>query len=294
MLRWKSRKNKIGKDKVMLFDTHLHLIYPEKLSYPWLDNFEVLNKPSRYDEYKKRASRLGIKGCLHMEVDVAKSHIRDETELVGDLMKREKGPLKGAISSCRPESKQFPEFLEWAQENSIIKGFRRVLHVVPDETSKSEIFRSNVKRLSGTGLTFDVCVASHQLELAAELIDCCPDVTFILDHCGVPNIKDGDFLEWKQKITELSKRENLMGKISGIIAYGDRNTWGLENVRPYFEHTVSAFGDKKIVWGSDSPVCNLGGGIETWVAVTYAITSEWTKDEKKSLFWDNAMALWDL
>ena len=276
----------------MLFDTHLHLIYTERLRYPWLDNIEFLNKPSKYDEYKIRASRLGIKGCLHMEVDVAENQICEETGLISELMEKENGPLKGAISACRPESKKFPEFLEWAQENKVIKGFRRVLHVVSDEISKSEIFRSNVKRLSGTGLTFDVCVSSQQLTLAAELIDCCPDVTFILDHCGVPDIKGGDTKEWEKQITELSKRENLIGKISGIIAYGDADTWGIGDIRPYFEHTVKAFGSKRLIWGSDSPVCNLGGGIETWVAATYAMTSDWTKVEKESLFWKNAVELW--
>ena len=237
-------------------------------------------------------SRLGIKACLHMEVDVAEPLIREETKLVNELMKNQKGPLRGAISACRPESKQFPEFLEWAQKNPVIKGFRRVLHVVPDETSQSERFRSNVKRLSGTGLTFDVCVSVRQLTLAAELIDCCPDVQFILDHCGVPNIQSGNMRQWQQQITELSKRENLIGKISGIIAYGDADKWGLDDIRPYFEHTVSAFGDKRIIWGSDSPVCNLGGGIETWVAATYAMTNYWTKEEKESLFWNNAVDLW--
>ena len=276
-----------------LFDTHLHLIYPERLRYPWLDNVDFLNKPSKYNEYIKRASRLGIKGCLHMEVDVAENLIREETKLVSELMEKENGPLRGVISACRPESKQFPDFLEWAQENPLIKGFRRVLHVVPNETSQTDIFRSNIKRLSGTGLTFDVCVSSQQLHLAAELVDCCPEVTFILDHCGVPDIKSGKIEEWKKQITELSKRNNLVGKISGIVAYGDPKTWGLDEILPYFEHTVSAFGHNRILWGSDSPVCNLGGGIETWVAATYAITNYWSTEDKESLFWNNAIKLWD-
>ena len=35
----------------MLFDTHLHLIYPDILRYPWLDKVDLLNKPSRYEDY---------------------------------------------------------------------------------------------------------------------------------------------------------------------------------------------------------------------------------------------------
>ena len=61
----------------MLFDTHLHLIYPDQLKYPWLESVDILNKPSKYDSYKKKAARLGIKTCLHMEVDV---EFEDEVE----------------------------------------------------------------------------------------------------------------------------------------------------------------------------------------------------------------------
>ena len=278
----------------MLFDTHLHLIYPDQLKYPWLESVDILNKPSRYDSYKKKAARLGIKTCLHMEVDVEERFIGQETTLVAELMKNEGGPLKGAISACRPESKEFVSFLEKAQENPIIKGFRRVLHVVPDNLSQTDVFRSNIKRLSGSGLTFDICVQARQLALAKELVDYCPDVTFILDHCGVPDIKARDMSAWKLHITELSKRKNLLVKISGIIAYGDNDTWSLDDIKPYFEHAVSAFGFERIIWGSDSPVCNLGGGIETWVAATYAITNSWTTEERRALLCDNALNLWSL
>ena len=117
-----------------------------------------------------------------------------------------------------------------------------------------------------------------------ELIDFCPKVTFILDHCGVPNIKEGDFNVWKKSIAQLAQRDNLFCKISGIIAYGDTITWTLDDIKPYFEQVVNSFGFKRIIWGSDSPVCNLGGGIETWVAATYLMTQDWSNEEKKNFF----------
>ena len=45
---------------------------------------------------------------------------------------------------------------------------------------------------------------------------------------------------------------------------------------------VSSFGIKRIISGSDSPVCNLGGGLETWVAATYLMTQDWSNEEKKA------------
>ncbi len=69
-----------------------------------------------------------------------------------------------------------------------MKGFRRVLHVVPDDVSQSATFRANVARLKGTGLPFDLVVKPHQIPIVQALVDLNPDVQFVLDHCGVPDI----------------------------------------------------------------------------------------------------------
>ena len=119
-------------------------------------------------------------------------------------------------------------------------------------------------------------------------------MTFILDHCGVPNIKEGNIHDWKSSISKLALRDNLFCKISGIIAYGDNRMWNVDDIKPYFDHVVNSFGFKRIFWGSDNPVCNLGGGLETWVAATYLMTQDWSNEEKKNFFWSNAINLWDL
>ena len=38
----------------MLFDTHLHLIYPDRLSYPWLEAVPALNVPSTLPPTRKK------------------------------------------------------------------------------------------------------------------------------------------------------------------------------------------------------------------------------------------------
>ncbi len=275
-----------------MFDTHLHLIYPDRLRYPWLDSVPALNMPSTFDEYMKKARRLGIRDCLHMEVDVDPAQIAQETDLVTDLMALPASPMRGAISACRPEGVDFAEFLDLARQNPVIRGFRRVLHTQPDDLSRSPVFRDNIKRLSGTGLTFDLCVLPHQLPIAAELVDQCPEVTFVLDHCGVPDIAAKALSPWQQNMTELAKRPNVTAKISGIIAYANPENWGLDDIRPYFDHTVTAFGHDRIIWGSDSPVCNLGGGLETWVAATHALTSDWTAQDRNAFYDTNARNIW--
>ena len=168
------------------------------------------------------------------------------------------------------------------------------MHVVPDELSTSNVFRDNVKRLSNTGLTFDLCVLPAQLPLAIELADHCPDVTFVLDHCGVPDVSGQSLEPWAEHMKALAQRENVVAKISGVMAYGNPDTWSLEDIRPFVEYTIEAFGWKRVVWGSDSPVCTLAGRIETWVAATHALIDVCSADEKAALLHDNAVTLWSI
>ncbi|MET1412150.1 amidohydrolase [Roseibium sp. HPY-6] len=278
----------------MLFDTHLHLIYKDRLKYPWLNDFDTLNRDSHFDAYCRDAARLGIGGCLHMEVDVAEHHIEKEAAVIDELIDAPGSMMRGMISSCRPESDDFAAFLERARSNPNIKGFRRVLHVVPDDVGTTVTFRDNIKRLSGTGLTFDLCVLPRQLHLALDLVSHCPDVTFILDHCGVPDVAAGAFEPWRTGVKALAERPNVFAKISGVVAYGNPDTWTLNDIRPFVEETVDAFGTDRIVWGSDSPVCNLGGGLPTWVAATHALTERWSTTDREALYHINACRLWRL
>lgn len=278
----------------MLFDTHLHLIYKDRLSYPWLNDFSALDRDNSFQDYALAAARLGIEGCFHMEVDVAEHLIEEEIRVISGAPTEESSLLQGIIASCRPEYSDFPDFLARCGENPNIRGFRRVLHVVPDNVSASTVFRDNVRRLSGTGLTFDLCVLPRQLHLARDLVDHCPGVSFVLGHCGVPDIAKGALEPWRSDIRALAQRPNVHAKISGIIAYGDPHAWTLADLRPFVDEVVDAFGPDRLLWGSDSPVCNLGGGLAQWVAATHALTADWSAEDRADLYRENAFRLWSL
>ncbi len=278
----------------MIIDTHLHLIYRNKLSYPWLKQVSELDRDATYDQYHTIAARVGITDALHMEVDVAEHDQVAETDLIKTFMHKPDCLLRGAIASCRPESTNFIDNLEHQLERNEIKGLRRVLHVMEDSLSTTTLFRDNLRRLSGTGLTFDLCVLPAQIPLAIELVDECPDVTFILDHCAVPDIKTQSWSPWSTHLNKIAQRHNVIVKISGVMAYANPNTWTLDDLRPYVEHTIGSFGWDRVVWGSDSPVCTLGGSLETWVAATHALLRGCSKEEKSALLHTNAARLWSL
>jgi predicted TIM-barrel fold metal-dependent hydrolase len=277
-----------------IIDTHLHLIYRDRLSYPWLADIAPLNRDFSYETYAAEARRCGVTDAIHIEVDVAQADIEAETRNVEELARGPATLLRGAISACRPEDDGFPAFLDRQVADPFVKGFRRVLHVVPEDLSEGATFRGNVKRLAAAARPFDLCVRPDQIDKAIALTDLAPSVQFVLDHCGVPAIKDRAEHPWREKISAIARRPNVAVKISGVVAYAEPATWTIADIRPYVEHVIESFGWDRVVWGSDWPVCTLTASLSIWVAAAQAITLGCSADERARLFSVNARRIWRL
>jgi len=266
-----------------ILDTHLHLVYQDRLSYPWLANAPALNRQWPVESYFAEATRLGIESAIHMEVDVAEGDIAAETALVTSLDPR----IVGAIASCRPEQDGFARYLDTVTQNPKVRGLRRILHEVPDDLSEPPLFAENLRLLAGYGLSFDLCLRADQLPIGMRLVDGAPDVQFVLDHCGVPDVLGKAFEPWRTYITELARRPNLVAKISGIVAYAGPD-WTLADLRPFAEHVIDSFGWDRVVWGSDHPVCTRTANLTRWVEGTHALIAGASAGEKARLLHANA------
>ncbi len=278
----------------MIVDTHLHIIDRQALRYPWLAGEPALDRNFSYPAYASEAARLGIGRTLHMEVDVDPAQMQAETDHVRGIAARPGSLVAGAIAACRPESREFAAYMEKQAADPFVKGLRRVLHGVSGDVSASPLFHENIRRMQGTGLTYDLIFRPDDLPRAMALADAAPGLTFILDHFGRPDLKGGSGQPWWGHVAELAKRPNVVAKISGIIAYTDPDGWTVESLRPFFEHIVRHFGWDRMVWGSDWPVCNLGGGLSWWVAATHALVDGSSLDERGKLFSRNARTIWNL
>lgn len=268
-----------------ILDTHLHLIYPDRFTYEWIGPEHKLSKPWTYEAYFAEAADLGIEGALHMEVDVAEQDIEAETAFVTTLPR-----IAGAIAACRPEYDGFPAQLDriLSAGEGRMKGLRRVLHEVPDDVSLAPIFADNLRRLVQHGLTFDLCLRADQLHLGVRLARLVPDLTFVLDHCGNPDISGSGLDPWRGALAEIARLPNVVGKVSGLVNHCDPG-WTAETLRPYVEHMIESFGWDRVVWGSDHPVATVTGGTLTdWVNAATIITAAASEGEKAALFYRNA------
>lgn len=281
-------------------DTHLHLLYPQRLHYDWTADAPALCRAFLLETYWDECRTLGVGQSLHMEVDVRENEIAAETDLVAELAGAPNSPIGGAISACRPESEDqiaFAAFAEQICANPLVKGFRRVLHTMPDGLSQSAHFRANLRVLTSQGHPFDLCVTAAQLSHAYDLAKTLSDSSFVLDHCGIPPVQ-GDLSQWKLDMARLAALPNVNCKISGIIAYGNWESDALapiaDDLRPIIEHCVEIFGWDRLVWGSDWPVCTLTKGVKIWKDVTDYTLSGVSAAEREALACENAKRIYRL
>ena len=280
-----------------MIDTHQHLLYPELFAYPWVGNVPALAGPFRLEEYGKSSQGCGIKGCLFMEVDAAQPAA--EARFFCGLAEDSGNGILGVIASARPEHDGFEASLD-AIAHPKLAGIRRVLHTQPDGLSQSGLFRENLRALGRRGLPFDLCVLQRQLPVAHELIRACPEVSFVLDHCGVPDIAanaapDGEgFRAWREGVRAIASAPNVCCKISGLTAYASDAQRTADGLRPYVETVLESFGPARCVWGGDWPVVNLGSGLARWCDLSRELLSGLSADEQDAVFARNATQVYHL
>ncbi len=278
-----------------LLDTHQHLIYPDQAGYQWTNDIpELAHRAFHLQQYHALTQDACIDGSIFMEAGVDDADYQHETRFVARLAADPANAILGLIASCRPETATgYDAWLEECADLPVL-GFRRVLHVVDDELSRRETFRTNVRKLGARDLSFDMCFLARQLPIALELARACDNTRLILNHCGVPDIAGDGLDPWRRDIAALAALPNVFCKVSGVMAYCAPGTASLETVRPYLDHVLACFGADRLVWGSDWPVVNMGGGIGGWLAATRTFLDGLSTDEAAALAHGTAQKVYRL
>lgn len=271
-----------------IVDTHQHLWDMDRFTFSWCKDISHLNRSFRMPDYLEAIRGTGIEKSVHLEADVDEPYMLDETRYVLELAEAGDNPLSGVVACARPEKQSFRKYLDQIAGPPALKGVRRVLHTQPDELARSTTFIENIRVLPSYGLSFDICVLARQMPVAINLVSHCPEVTFILDHCGVPNVKEKALDPWREHMREISGFSNVYAKISGLVAYADPVSWTPEDLRPFIEHTIECFGWDRVMFGSDWPVCTQAATLKDCVETLSLLTRNASESERHKLFYGNA------
>jgi L-fuconolactonase len=302
-------KQAVKETDIPIIDCHQHLWDLSKFKLPWIKPGGLLSRSFVTADYLEAIAGTGIKHSVYMEVDVEPSQQQAEAEHLIELCKSGKAPTIAAVVSGRPAAENFRDYIKPLAASPYIKGIRQVLHgSTPAGFCLQEAFVRGIRLLGELGLSFDLCLRPKELGDAAKLAENCPQTRFIVDHCGNADPKaffkagdprlsavriDHDADGWRRDIERLAAQNNVICKISGIVARVPKQ-WSADDLAPIVNHCLDAFGLQRVVFGSDWPVCLNGAPLRDWVAALKQIIATRSATEQRRLLHDNAVAFYRL
>lgn len=273
-----------------IIDAHVHLWDPERVEIPWLRNEPKINRPMGLADYSAATNGVEIAGLVYLQVEVhpvyALIEARDLVAMAA-TDPRIKGIVPWAPLEFGETARYFLE--ELVALGPLVKGVRRIVQDEPDpQFCLQPRYVEGTRLLGELGLSADLCCNFRQLGPTVELVRRCPGTQFVLDHIAKPNIRGGELEPWATQIRELAALPNVLCKISGVVTEADRDGWIVDDIRPFVQHALDAFGPDRVAYGSDWPVATLVSTYRRWVDTLDEITSGWSDADRRKLWFENA------
>ena len=243
-------------------DAHHHLWRYNAADFPWIGKgMEMLRRDYLANDLEEVAHRAGVSGTIVVQ---ARQTIQ-ETEWLSELASQST-LIQGVLGWAPLIDPNLAPLLDRLAALPKVKGMRHILH---DEADPLYMLREDFQRglslLKEYGLRYDLLIFESHLPQAIALVDRHPRQIFIVDHIAKPRIRERRISPWRENLKELSRRENVYCKLSGMVTEADWNHWSEDDLKPYFETVIEAFTPRRTMFGSDWPVLTLAASYERWL-----------------------------
>ncbi|MFF1613660.1 amidohydrolase family protein [Amycolatopsis sp. NPDC058278] len=237
-------------------DAHHHLWQTSVRRHAWLDGDETAAIRRDFTPADLRTAAAGIDATVLVQV------LPDLEESVEFLATAAAEPLiagvVGWIDLTDSPSEDLDR-LRSAPGGELLTGIRHLVQAEPDPRwLEREDVLAGLAAVRDAGLVYDLLVLPHQLPAATAAVRALPELTFVLDHLAKPPIAGGQLEPWASGLATLAREPNVVAKLSGLVTEAGR-PWRVEDLRPYAETALTAFGPDRLMLGSDWPVCLLAG-----------------------------------
>lgn len=198
----------------------------------------------------------------------------------------------GWVDLCSPHAaKRLKHFSQFEK----LRGFR---HIAQDEPDDHFLVRPDFVRgialLRQFGFTYDILIYPEQLPAALELVAQFPEQKFVIDHIAKPEIKTRSRAGWAVLMQNIAAKPNVYCKLSGLVTEADWKNWKKEDFRPYLDVVFGAFGPKRLMFGSDWPVCLLAASYQQVVEIVEDYVQDFAAEIKDRIFGGNAVEFYQL
>jgi len=275
----------------MHIDAHQHFWKFDPVKDAWItDDMQIIRRDFLPDNLKPLLVENNIGGCVAVQAD--QSEI--ETDFLIQLA-IENNFIKGVVGWIDLRAANVEERLEHYRQFDIVKGFR---HILQGEAQRDMMlhqdFKNGIAALQSFNFTYDILILPDQLSFVKQLVAFFSEQKFVIDHLAKPYIKFKKIDGWKNAIKQIAQHENVYCKLSGMATEADWQHWQKEDLKPYIDVVVDAFGVNRILFGSDWPVCLLAADYKKTVDIVKDYFSSFSIDEQSKVFGQNAVEFYNL
>lgn len=276
---------------MLRIDSHQHFWKFDPVRDGWInDTMSVIQKDFLPGDLQPVLQQNGFNGSIVVQSD--QSEAENEFQLDNAA---KNGFIKGVVGWVDLLSVSVEEELEYYSAFEKMKGFRHVLQGEKDRAFMLQpAFMHGIGLLRKYNFTYDILIFPDQLKHILDFVKSFPDQPFVIDHMAKPFIKDKKINEWKKDMEAIAEYENVYCKISGMVTEADWKQWKKDDLAPYIDIVTTAFGNKRILYGSDWPVCLLAASYEKIVETVKDHFSSFSQNEQELFFGGNATRFYNL
>jgi len=274
----------------MKIDAHQHFWNPTRGDYFWMPpDHPVLAKQYAPVDLAPMLERHGISKTVMVQA----ADTVTETEYMLGIADTT-ASVAGVVGWVDFEKPGDLEHLRRFARHPKFKGVRPMIQDIPDvDWMLRDDVQWGYRALVDLDLTFDALGFPQHLDNFGTLLARYPDMRVVIDHCMKPQIRDRAFAGWAPGMTRLAGETGAYLKLSGIVTEA-ADGWTIEDLKPYVDHVLQAFGPDRVMWGSDWPVCQLQASYEHWFDVAEALTDHLSAGEKARVFGGTAAEFYRL
>jgi len=272
----------------MRIDAHHHLWTLARGDYGWLtSDLAPIYRDFSLADLAPHLAAAGIEGTILVQAAPTEA---ETMFLLGIAENAE--VVRGVVGWTDFDAGDAMPRIDVLAARKLLVGLRPMVHdIADDDWLLGPALVPLLRAMAGYGLVFDALVKPRHLPRLLRVIDSHPDLQFVLDHCGKPQLATGEIAVWQRDIALLAERPNIVCKFSGLATEAAPG-WQIADLRQAVDHVLACFGPGRLLWGSDWPVVNLAGGYAKWLAAARALLADLSLDEKADVFGNNAARIY--
>jgi L-fucono-1,5-lactonase len=238
-------------------DAHQHFWDPARGEYPWMTaELAAIRRPFGPDDLAPLLGARGVDRTILVQTQSSIDETREFLELAAAT--EFVAGVVGWVDLTSPSVGGTIAELRARPDGRYLVGIR---HQVHDEDDPDWLLREDVRRglaaVAEADLVYDLLVRPRELPAALETARRFPELRFVIDHLAKPPIAAGELEPWAERMAPFADLANVSCKLSGLVTEADWSSWTRDDLAPYVRRAAGWFGDERLLFGSDWPVCLL-------------------------------------